>query len=80
MVALMKSTYTEAYQKLLVEMVAARKASGMTQAELAAGLGRPQSYVSKIENGERRVDVVELVEIAKRINLDVSSVLERLQG
>ena len=76
----MKSTYTEAYQKLLVEMVAARKASGMTQAELAAGLGRPQSYVSKIETGERRVDVVELVEIAKRINLDVSSVLERLKG
>jgi transcriptional regulator with XRE-family HTH domain len=76
----MKSTYTEAYQKLLVEIVAARKASGMTQAELAAGLGRPQSYVSKIETGERRVDVVELVEIAKRINLDVSSVLERLKG
>jgi transcriptional regulator with XRE-family HTH domain len=76
----MKSTYTEAYQNLLVEIVAARKASGMTQAELAAGLGRPQSYVSKIETGERRVDVVELVEIAKRINLDVSSVLERLKG
>lgn len=76
----MKSTYTEAYQKLLVEIVDARKASGMTQAELAAGLGRPQSYVSKIETGERRLDVVELVEIAKRINLDVSSVLERLKG
>ncbi len=37
----------------------------MTQVEVAASLGKHQSYVAKCENGERRVDVVELAEFAK---------------
>ncbi len=43
----------------------ARQAAGLTQVEVAAKLGRPQSYVSKCESGERRVDVVELQEFAE---------------
>jgi len=38
----------------------ARKEAGLTQVEVAARLGKPQSFVSKCESGERRVDVVEL--------------------
>jgi transcriptional regulator with XRE-family HTH domain len=43
----------------------ARLESGLTQIEVSKKLKRPQSYISKIERGERRVDVVELGEIAE---------------
>jgi transcriptional regulator with XRE-family HTH domain len=51
-------------------LVAARHAAGQTQAELAALLNRPQSFVSKFESGERRLDVPEFVAIAKALQLD----------
>jgi transcriptional regulator with XRE-family HTH domain len=43
----------------------ARAEAGLTQVEVAKKLKRPQSFVSKIESGERRVDVVELSDLAK---------------
>lgn len=48
------------YQRFLKRLRAARREAGLTQAEVARRLGRPQSFVSKCESGERRVDVVEL--------------------
>jgi transcriptional regulator with XRE-family HTH domain len=53
-------------QSLLVE---ARKATGLTQAELADALGKPQSFVAKYENGERRIDVIEFVDIASALGI-----------
>ncbi len=47
-----------------------RVAAGMTQQDLAERLRRPQSFVSKYESGERRVSVVELVEISDAIGVD----------
>lgn len=47
-----------------------RVAAGMTQQDLAERLKRPQSFVSKYESGERRVSVVELVEISDAIGVD----------
>jgi len=60
---------------LLTQIVCARKAAGMTQAVLAKSLGKHQSYVSKIENGERRLDVVEFLEIAAKIGLNPLEIL-----
>lgn len=48
------------YTHLLDELVVARQRAGLSQEELAAALGRPQSFVSKCERGERRLDVIEL--------------------
>lgn len=76
----MKSTYTEVYQALLVRIIAARKEANLTQAELARRLSRPQSFISKIETGERRIDVVEFIEIARHIPLDPAEVVEELAG
>ena len=59
-------------QDLLAE---GRRASGLTQAELAARLGRPQSFVSKYETGERRLDVVEFLEVADALGLDAARLL-----
>jgi hypothetical protein len=50
--------------------VATRKEAGMTQEQLAEKLGRPQSFVAKVEIGERRLDVVEFVEMAKAMKVD----------
>lgn len=57
-------------QSLLVE---ARKAKGLTQAELADSLAKPQSFVAKYENGERRIDVIEFVDIAAALGISASS-------
>lgn len=60
-----KKIYSAKYQSFLKRLRQARKDKGMTQVEVAASLGKHQSYVAKCENGERRVDVVELAEFAK---------------
>lgn len=50
----------------------------MSQAELAALLDKPQSFVSKFENGERRLDVVELIDVTLKLDCSVLSMIEAL--
>ncbi|HEV2616373.1 MAG TPA: helix-turn-helix transcriptional regulator [Candidatus Acidoferrales bacterium] len=57
-------------RKLQELLVQARRAAHLTQAELAARLERPQSFVSKYERGERRLDVAEFGEVARAIGFD----------
>ncbi|WP_062785577.1 helix-turn-helix domain-containing protein [Novosphingobium capsulatum] len=63
-------------QSLLVE---ARKAKGLTQADLADALGKPQSFVAKYENGERRIDVVEFVDITAVLGIATSDLLTKIE-
>lgn len=74
----MKSTYSKKYSLLLKTLVNARKAADVTQTELAAKLYRPQSFVSKVESGERRLDVIELLDICGHIGLDPHQLLNTL--
>ena len=78
-----KSTFSDAHQILVEQLTAARKQSGMKQAELAALLGKDQSYISNIERGQRRVDVIEFVVLARAMRLNpaqlFSDIHERLQ-
>ena len=55
-----------------------RKKAGMTQAKLAKKLRRPQSYVSKYERGDRRLDVIEFIEIAQVIGFDLHEFLQKV--
>jgi transcriptional regulator with XRE-family HTH domain len=59
-------------------MVKARKSAGLTQQELAKRLHKPQSFVAKYEGGERRIDVVEFIEICKAIEADPHKLLKVL--
>jgi transcriptional regulator with XRE-family HTH domain len=57
--------YQKAYKRFRARLVQARKDAALTQVEVARRLGRPNSFISKCELGERRVDVVELRQLAK---------------
>ena len=64
------------YALLRARLAEARKAAGLTQQELADRIGRPQSFIAKMEGGERSLDVVEFVAIARIIGLDTNSLIE----
>ena len=59
-----KSVFTDRYRLFLQLLIQERKDKEITQIQLAEKLQKPQSYVSKYENGERRLDVVEFLDIA----------------
>ena len=61
----MPSTRSPEYRAFLRKLREGREKAGLTQADVASRLRRPQSYVAKCESGERRVDVVELVRFAR---------------
>jgi len=54
----------------------ARERSGLTQAQVAKKLKKPQSYVSKYERGERRLDFSEFLEIAEILGIDISNFVD----
>jgi transcriptional regulator with XRE-family HTH domain len=60
------------YRALLNTLKQARKAAGLTQAQVARKLSKPQSFVSKFESGERRIDFVELQYLAKLYRKPIS--------
>ena len=70
-----KSIHTPEHQKLRELLIAARKRAGLTQAEVAELLGRPQSFVAKYEGGERRLDVIELIEVSRALNADPARIV-----
>ena len=60
-------------------LAVARERAGVKQSDLAAKLGVPASYLSKIENGTRRLDVIELLQIAEAMNVDPAEIVSELQ-
>lgn len=65
-----KSQFSTAYKTLLATLIAARKSAGMTQADLAKALGKPQPFISKLERGVRRVDLIEFCAISAALGID----------
>jgi len=61
----MQGPHTPPYRRFVARLVEARHATGYTQVEVARALKWPQSRVSRMETGERRVDVIELAALAK---------------
>ncbi len=73
-----KSVFTPTYARFRELLIEARGTSGLTQAALAKRLKRPQSYVSKFERGERRLDVVEFLEVAKALRINPFDLIRHL--
>lgn len=67
-----KSTYTKDYKEIINCLRQARIIAGLSQQAVADKLGKPQSYVSKIESGERRLDVSEIKKFAIIYKKDIS--------
>jgi len=61
----MRSTHSPEYRQFLDRLIAARHARRMTQDDVARALRIPRSRVSRMESGERRIDVIELAEFAR---------------
>lgn len=60
-----KTIYTNEHKHIVQQLKIARGDSGLDQEEIAKLLQKTQSYISKIESGQRRIDVVQLKELAK---------------
>jgi len=75
-----ESVFTARYERFRGLLVDARKRKGLTQHDVAARLGRPQSFVSKYERGERRLDVVEFLEVSGALGIDPHELLKALAG
>jgi transcriptional regulator with XRE-family HTH domain len=73
-----KSLRSPLHRQLQDLLTKLRKSKNLTQADLAARLGRPQPFVGKYEGGERRLDVVEFVEVAYALENDPSQLLAKL--
>ena len=73
-----KALYEQSYAAFTELLKEERRKAGLTQAMLAKKLRRPQSYVSKYERGDRRLDVIEFLEIARAIKFDPSKFLQKL--
>jgi len=76
---LAKTIHTERHRQLRALLVAKRKAAGLTQITVAERLGKPPSYVAKYELGDRRLDVLEYLDVAAAIGFDACEVLRALQ-
>jgi len=75
-----KSLYSPHYQLFRALLIERRCSAGLTQAALAERLSKPQSFVAKYEKGERRLDVIEFIEIAEAIGFDPSAAVRQLQN
>lgn len=75
----MTSIYSNDYQMVIKALREARIACGITQQEVARAFGRPQSFIAKVESGERRLDVVEFVRLCRLLNIEPASIVNKLE-
>ena len=66
-------------ERLLVLLREVRREAGLRQADLARSLGHPQSFVSKYESGERRLDLLELQQICAALGLSLTEFVRRFE-
>lgn len=73
-----KSLFSKQYKLFVVNLRNARKKARLTQEELAKLLGETQSFISKVERGERRLDVVELRAFCRALKVPFPSFINKL--
>ena len=73
-----KTLRSVGHRALCALLVTARRNAGLNQTELAKRLGKPQSFIAKYEGGERRLDVIEFLAVARAIGVDPRGILRAL--
>jgi len=74
------STHTDLYRRLIALLIKARKDAGLTQTDVAQRIRQRQTFVSKYELGERRLDVAEYIEISRAIGADPYGLLRKAES
>ncbi len=74
-----KSAFSRKHDHFRRLLADARRDAGLTQVALATKLGRPQSFVSKFERGERRLDVIEFLDVARALGIDPARMITELE-
>ncbi|MBF0548247.1 MAG: helix-turn-helix transcriptional regulator [Candidatus Riflebacteria bacterium] len=74
-----KSIFTKKHNLFRELIIAARKNASISQVDLAKKLKRPQSFVSKYERGERRLDIIEFLEVVKAIGINPLKIIKELE-
>lgn len=75
-----KTIHSQAYGQVLLLLRQLREEAGLRQVDLATLLAEPQSFVSKVETGERRLDIIELWTICKALGTDLKSFSRQLEA
>jgi transcriptional regulator with XRE-family HTH domain len=75
---MLRSRRSPRHMRLQQLLVSARAAAGLSQQEVAKQLRQPQSFVSRYETGERRLDVIELMEVTDVLGCDPRKILVEL--
>lgn len=75
-----KTLGSERHKALVAFLIERREAAGMTQAQLAERLGEYQSFVARLESGQRRVDVVEFIELGRLLGFDPEAAMREIAG
>lgn len=76
---MVKSTFSEKYALFRQLLIEARQKKGLTQSQVAETLNKPQSFVSKYESGERRIDLIEFLEVAQVLGVPSYEFLRKLE-
>jgi len=74
-----KTLESKRHKALIAILIEKREAIGMKQAEVADKLGEYQSFVARVESGQRRVDVIEFLDLAEILGLDPKKVIAELE-
>jgi transcriptional regulator with XRE-family HTH domain len=75
---ILKTLRSRRHRALCAALVSARKVAGLSQDELASRLKTSQTVIARIEIGERRIDVIEFIDLAKTLRLDPRTILTEL--
>ncbi|EGY00461.1 putative Helix-turn-helix DNA binding protein [Nitrospirillum viridazoti Y2] len=75
-----KDRFSDPYRRIVDGLIAARKSRKLTQGDVAARMGTDQSQVSKLERGERRVDVIDYVRYCRAVGLVPGALLDAVDG
>ena len=74
----MKPLRSRRHRALCATLLSARKAARLSQAELAVRLKTSQTAIARIESGERRIDVIEFIDLTRALRVDPKDILSQL--